>query len=85
MNLTVRMNVRALLDDLPIRISQLPETLRAFGYPPITYKGVRRWYVQNSIPSDRLAAVLAVSDASGKRLDVNDYVEVEADANAAAA
>lgn len=73
----VRLDVRALLDGLPFSSAEIPGLLQIFGYPVVGYKAVRRWHQDNSIPPHRLAALLAICEASGVRLDVNDYVVIE--------
>lgn len=75
--LSVRLDVRRLLNDLPFPLRELGEHFQRFGFPPIGKKGIRRWYESDSITGERLAAVLAIAEYSGKRLDVNDYVVVD--------
>lgn len=75
--LSIRLDVRRLLNDLPFPLRELGDHFQRFGFPPIGKKGIYRWYESDSITGERLAAVLLISEYSGKRLDVNDYISVE--------
>jgi len=71
------MDVAGLLDAMPFKMGELPEHLRSVGFETVSYKGVLRWRRDNSLPSDRLAAILRICAMSGQPIDVNEYVVVE--------
>lgn len=82
--MAIRLNVRRLIDDLPFPIHELPEHMRALGIDAVTPGACYAWYARDRITGERLAEVLYVAARSGRPLDVNAYIEEDADGRAAA-
>jgi len=76
----VRLDCDRLLKDLPFPSIELPDAMKAFGFTPVTKKCIYRWHAIGRVPTDQLAIVLFIANASGLRIDLYDYlVEEEAD------